>query len=230
MRLPRFTTLQLGLITTLAALLAGLFTCAWKWRPVWVLADVIYFDAPLAGSGDAVEYLWNKQNYIDAVPMRARAAPMAAFVVGFVAWAAVWGVVRKRGRESLAKKSVAGSEDCPRQRLPTPSSLPCASAPLALKACWGLMVVGGLVALGIPIVLMFMIGPLLFPTVYFSLFVGLAAIARGAARDSVGLKRTAGLQMANMIALDLANVIFAAMEFALLRSRSVREYLAAENR
>jgi hypothetical protein len=92
------------------------------------------------------------------------------------------------------------------------------------------MIVGGIVALGIPIVLMFLFGPLLFPTVYFSLFVGLAAIARGAARDSVGLKRTAGLQMANMIALDLANVIFAAMEFALLRSRSVRDYLAAQNR
>jgi len=99
-----------------------------------------------------------------------------------------------------------------------------------MKLCWGLMIVGGLVALGIPIVLMFSEGPWLFPTKYFSIFVGLAAIARGATRDSINLKRTAWLQMANMVALDPANVVFAAMEFALLRSRSVREYLAAENR
>ncbi len=87
-----------------------------------------------------------------------------------------------------------------------------------------------MVALGIPIVLMFTVGPLLFPTIYFSLLVGLAAIARGAARDSLYLKRTAALQLANMIALDPANIVFAAMELALLRSRSVREYLGAENR
>jgi hypothetical protein len=230
MRLPRFTTLQLGLITTLAALLAGLFTCAWKWRPVWVLAAVVHPEPAIQIFSDPYELTVEHRFYTDAISAKTRLAPMAAFVVGFVAWAAVWGVVRKRRRESLAKKSVAESEDCPRQRLPTPSSLPCASPPLALKSCWGLMIVGGIVALGIPIVLMFLFGPLLFPTVYFSLFVGLAAIARGAARDSVGLKRTAGLQLANMIALDVANVIFAAMEFALLRSRSVRDYLAAQNR
>ena len=53
-----------------------------------------------------------------------------------------------------------------------------------------------------------------------------AAIARGAARDSINLKRMAALQLANMIALDPANVVFAAMEFALLRSRSVKNYLS----
>jgi hypothetical protein len=224
MRLPRFTTLQLLLITTMAALVAGLFTSAWRWQPVWVLADIIHSDAPAAGSASPLGHFWVTEVYTDAIPIKARAAPMAAFIASFAVWAVVWGIVRKRGRESLAKNGSRELQDSPRQRLPTPS------APLAMKVCWGVMVIGGMVALGIPIVLMFTLGPLLFPTIYFSLFVGLAAIARGAARDSVDLRRTAELQLANMVALDPANVVFAAMELALLNSRSVREYLTAENR
>jgi len=224
MRLPRYTTLQLVLLTTLAALVAGLFTSAWKWRPVWVLADVIHSDAPPADSANPIDHFWVKEIYRDAVPIEARAAPMAAFIVGFATWALVWGVARKRGRDALAKKGYRESD------ISTRPELPPSTAPLAMNVCWGLMIVGGLVALGIPVVLMFTLGPWLFPTVYFSLLVGLAAIARGAARDTVNLRQTAGLQLANMVALDPANVVFAAMEFALLRSRSVREYLGAENR
>src|SRR5262245_49485850 len=224
MRLPRFTTLQLMLLTTLAALLAGLFTSAWKLRPVWVLADVIHSDAPPAGSANPINHFWVKEIYRDAIPIEARAAPMAAFIVGFAPWALVWGVARRRGRDALRRTGYREADISARQGLP-PST-----APLAMHCCWGLMIVGGLVAIGIPIVLMFTLGPWLFPTVYFSLFVGLAAIARGAARDTVNLRGTAGLQLANMIALDPANVVFAVMEFALLRSRSVREYLGAENR
>jgi hypothetical protein len=218
MRLPRFTTLQLVLITTLAALVAGLFTSAWKWRPVWTLVEVTHPNSAVPQPGP-IQVFTERRLYADAVPLSARAVPMAASIAGFAAWGVAWGIVRKRGRESLAKIGAPGTKDHPRQRLPTPSP------PLALTACWGLMIVGGLVALGIPIALMFTIGPLLFPTIYFSLFVGLAAIARGAARDSMNLKRTASLQLANMIALDLANVVFAAMEFALLRTDRVKAYL-----
>jgi WD40 repeat protein len=146
------------------------------------------------------------------------------FGVALGIWAAVWGMVRKRDRRALSNNEISELATDSSQRVSDPTS------PLGMKVFWGLMVVGGLIALGIPIVLMFTVGPLLFPTIYFSLFVGLAAIARGAARDSVGLKRTAALQLANMIALDPANVVFAAMEFALLRSRGVRAYLGVENR
>ena len=98
-----------------------------------------------------------------------------------------------------------------------------------MKLCWGLMIVGGLIALAVPIVMMFLVGPWLFPTVYFSLLVGVAAISRGAARDCAGLKQTAALQLANLVALDVANVVFAAMEYALLRSTAVKEYVQAAN-
>ncbi len=233
MRLPQFTTMQLLLLTTLAALLAGLFTTAWRMRADLILSldfaplvVIKYTPRPISK-----EYLY----YVKDAPgilalISARLLQIALFISSFASWSAAWGIVRKRGRESLAKNSVRQLENDARRGLPTPFASPTSSAPLAVTVCWGLMVIGGIVALGIPIVLMFTLGPLLFPTIYFSLFVGLAAIARGAARDSVGLKRTAGLQLANMIALDPANVVFAAMEFALLRGRSGREYLGAENR
>lgn len=218
---PRFTTSQLILITTLAALIAGLFTSAWKWQPVWALADVTH--SPPTETASPIEHFWVKEIYVDAIPITVRIVPIAAFIMSFTLWATLWGIVSKRVRESLARNGNETSSGNARKRIPTPS-IP---APLALKLCWGLMIIGGLVALGIPIMLMFMIGPWLFPTQYFSLFVGLAAVARGAALDTLNLKRTAALQMANMISLDFANIVFAAMEFALLQSRSVREYLGA---
>src|SRR4029079_17687847 len=110
MRLPRFTTLQLGLITTLAALLAGLFTCAWKWRPVWVLAAVVHPEPAIQIFSDPYELTVEHRFYTDAISAKTRLAPMAAFVVGFVAWAAVWGVVRKRRREFLGEKKCGARE------------------------------------------------------------------------------------------------------------------------
>jgi hypothetical protein len=220
MRVPRFTTLQLLLVTTLAALLAGLLVSAWRMRSTWYMATSpghsatkIYrgehvslpSEIPLALTTTERLYVFRLFG-LRIVPL----LPAAMFTSGFAIWAAAWGIVRKRTRESLAKFA---------------ASSPGRASPLALRVCWGLMIVGGLVALAIPIVLMFTIGPWLFPTIYFSLFVGLAAIARGASRDNINLDRTAALQLANMIALDPANVVFAAMEFALLRTANVREYL-----
>src|SRR6478752_17265 len=165
MRLPRFSTLQLLLLTTLAALLTGLITVALQWRPRWIEVEIAHTKNIMPTGG--VVATWERQVYasMDAIPATARIPPMAAFIVALAIWAAIWGVVRKRGRESLAKEEFRRLENDARQRLPTPS------APLAMATCWGLMIVGGLVALGLPIVLMFTLGPLLFPTIYFSLFV-----------------------------------------------------------
>jgi hypothetical protein len=87
------------------------------------------------------------------------------------------------------------------------------------------MLVGGLVAFTIPISLMFLKGPVLFPTLYFSLFIGLAAVARGASRDTAGLSRTATLQAMNLVACDPVNFVLAIMQMNLLRRSSVRDYL-----
>src|SRR5436305_11969109 len=161
MRLPRFTTLQLVLRMTLAALVAGLFTSAWKWRPVWTLVEVTCPNSAVPQPGP-IQVFAERRLYADAIPLSARAGPMAACIVGFAVWAAAWGIVRKRGRESLAKIGARHTEDHSRQRLPTPSAPPRPSAPLAMTACWGLMIAGGLVAMSVPIVLMFAFGPWLF--------------------------------------------------------------------
>jgi hypothetical protein len=135
--------------------------------------------------------------------------PAVTFIVGFAALAGAWGVVRRRHQESLPAAD--------------------RSTPLGIRLCWGLMIVGGGVALATPILTMFLSGPLLFPTIYFSLLVGLTAIARGTAGDTEHLHRTAALQLANMLAFDPLNVVFAAMEYALLRTPRVRDYLLAVN-
>jgi len=137
---------------------------------------------------------------------------IAIFVLGFTAWAATWGVVSKRLR--LHENVTNGSSVC---------------APLEMKLLWGLMVAGGMVALAIPIVTMFLVGPLLFPTVYFGLPVGIIAIARGAARDTLKLRRTMVLQLANIVAFDPVNVVFSAMEYPLFRSSRASDYLRAAN-
>jgi hypothetical protein len=220
MRLPRFTTSQLLMLMALAALFAGVFTAAMQWRGPLVLVDV---DDVAPGESHqqlrrASEFrlFWERFVYVGPIAINARVFPIAGFITGFSLWAAVWGIIRKRDRQSLACNATLSRTS---------------ASPLPLKLCWGLMIVGGLVALGIPIVLMFTVGPWLFPTIYFSLFVGLAATARGASRDCIHLQRTAALQLANMIALDPANVVFAAMELALLRSQTVKNYLSqAEQR
>ncbi|HEY2411852.1 MAG TPA: hypothetical protein VGI40_06405, partial [Pirellulaceae bacterium] len=153
-----------------------------------------------------------------------RLIPMITFICGFAVWAAAWGIIGKRSRQSLAINENQTIGDSGRE------SLSPRSVPLALKLCRCLIMVGGLVALSIPIVLMFAYGPWLFPTLYFSLFVGLTAITLGASPDYLNFKRTAVLQLVNILALDPVNVVLAALEFALLRSRSVKDYLQTEKR
>jgi hypothetical protein len=59
--------------------------------------------------------------------------------------------------------------------------------------------------------------------------VGVAAIARGAARDTLGLQKISKMQMGNVLACDLINVILGAIEALLLRRPHVQQYLLAVN-
>jgi WD40 repeat protein len=97
--------------------------------------------------------------------------------------------------------------------------------PLELKLVWGLMAIGGLAALAIPITFLFVVGPVVFVTLYFSLFVGMQAIAKGASRETRGLAGAANLQAINVIACDPINLLLAGIEHALLRRPQVRYYL-----
>jgi hypothetical protein len=91
------------------------------------------------------------------------------------------------------------------------------------------MFLGGCAALVIPISLMFLWGPFYFPTIYFALVVGVLAVAKGAARDTLGLKMVAKCQGASLVACDPINMLLGAMEFNLLSRPHVLEYLLRAN-
>jgi hypothetical protein len=103
------------------------------------------------------------------------------------------------------------------------------SPPAELRNCWGLMVAGGLIAILIPISMLFLIGPIIYPMVYYSLFVGVMAIVRGAARDTLGLRKLAKMQMGNILLCDAINVILGVIEWLLLRRPHVQQYLLEVN-
>ncbi|MEX2173412.1 MAG: hypothetical protein WD872_03565 [Pirellulaceae bacterium] len=97
--------------------------------------------------------------------------------------------------------------------------------PIELKLCWGLMVIGGLVALALPIAFFFMVGPVGWPGMYFSLLVGVVAMSRGAAREVRGAAQVPALQMLNLIACDPVNLILGILAQNLLRRGHVQQYL-----
>jgi len=92
------------------------------------------------------------------------------------------------------------------------------------------MFLGGCAALAVPISLMFLWGPLFFPTIYFGLFAGVRAVSSGAARETLGLKSVASLQAANLIACDPINLLLGSMELHFLNRPHVQHYLLQANR
>ncbi len=101
------------------------------------------------------------------------------------------------------------------------------SAPLSLKVCWGLMLAGGLIALVVPIGFLFLNPSNMLWTSYYSLFLGIVAISRGASRDTLGLGRVVVLQAASIIAFDPINLMLAAIEQFLLCRPRVKQFLLA---
>lgn len=102
---------------------------------------------------------------------------------------------------------------------------PSGKAPTELKICWGMMIIGGFIALVFPISVLFFTGPVVWPALYYSLFVGVAAIASGAARETLGLQKTATLQTINIIACDPVNLLLGLLAKQLLKRARAREYL-----
>jgi hypothetical protein len=133
---------------------------------------------------------------------------------------------------------VLDDADPPAQSTPPPAPAPAIPRtsrplldhpPIELKLCWGLMFLGGCAALTVPIALMFLWGPLFFPTIYFGLLVGVRAVASGAARETLGLRSVAKLQAANLIACDPINLLLGSMEFNFLNRPHVQQYLLQAN-
>jgi hypothetical protein len=104
-----------------------------------------------------------------------------------------------------------------------------AAPPGELKICWGLMLVSGLNALLIPIALIFFVGPVIYPFVYYSLFVGIATIVSAVARETRRMGLVAKLQMMNAMACDPINFFAGSIEQMLLRRPHVQRYLLDVN-
>ena len=132
-----------------------------------------------------------------------RILQIVIFTFGFAAWSVAWGVVSRQ---------VANS--------PEPFTVP-----LELKLCWGLLLIGGLVAIAAPVTYLMMSGPLVWPPVYFSLLVGVIAVAGAARRETVRLARLTSLQMCNLLACDPVNFVLGLVGQALLRRPHVRQFL-----
>jgi hypothetical protein len=104
------------------------------------------------------------------------------------------------------------------------------SSPWGLRLCWLLMVVGGLVALLVPVSAI-LFGRSGMPwTNFVSLFVGIVTISRAGSRDTLGLLGVVRLQAINIIACDFLNFAFAAIEFSLLRRPRVKQFLEQADR
>jgi hypothetical protein len=101
--------------------------------------------------------------------------------------------------------------------------------PPELKICWGLMLVSGLNALLIPITLIFFIGSVMHPMVYYSLFVGIAAITSAVTCDTRRVGTIAKLQVMNAMACDPINLFAGWIEQMLLRRPHVQRYLTEVN-
>ena len=101
--------------------------------------------------------------------------------------------------------------------------------PPQLKACWALMIVGGVIALVIPIAVIFFASPVIYPMIYYSLFAGVAAIVHGVAREPRRLRFIAQLQSFNVMTCDLINLTFGLVEQLMLRHPQVRQYLLDAN-
>ena len=140
-----------------------------------------------------------------------RTLQIVLFTLLYGAWSAAWGIVSRR---QWLRSAAAAAQVRPASR-----------GPLEVKLCWGLMLIGGLVSLGAPISMLLSFGPFVWPMFYVALFTGIAATARGAARDPRCLPRIATLQMCNLAACDPVNFLLGALAHSLLRRPHVRQFL-----
>lgn len=159
------------------------------------------------------------------------------FTLLFASWSAAWGIVVRRNAERerqaaesgrLLSISALGSGATTLDRFST-ATLPPSNPPIEIELSWGLMVIGGLVAMALPIYFFVHAGPLQWPMMYVSLFTGIAATGKGAGRQTTGLLWVTRGQLLNLLACDPINFVLGTLAFALLKRPHVRQYLALVN-
>jgi hypothetical protein len=146
-----------------------------------------------------------------AIADHSRGLQVVLFTLLFAAWSAIWGIVSRR-QWLRATAAAAPVHSVSR-------------TPIEVKLCWGLMLIGGLVSLGAPIAMLLSFGPFIWPMFYMALVTGVAAVARGAARDTRGLARIATLQLCNIAACDPVNFLLGTLAHSLLGRPHVRQFL-----
>lgn len=159
------------------------------------------------------------------------------FTLLFAAWSAAWGIVVRRNaeRERQATESARllsiASSDSRFTNLDRFSSATLAppNPPIEIKLSWGLMVIGGLIAMALPIYLFAHTGPVQWPMMYVSLATGMAAMAKGAGRQTTGLLWVTRAQLFNLLACDPINFVLGTLGSALLHRPHVQQYLALTN-
>jgi|GEM_PF-6801731 FOG: WD40 repeat len=126
------------------------------------------------------------------------------FTLGFVGWSIAWGLVARR------------------QRPVTTQFKP----PVELALIWGLMFVGGIAAMAVPVALLVMVGPWLWLGVYYALAMGLVLMVSGASRTTASLQRVAYFQTASLVACDPVNFVLGLIVQSLMRRPHVAQYLS----
>ncbi len=134
---------------------------------------------------------------------QSRLAQALLYWCGFVGWAVAWGVVARRHRPASG------------QFKPPPE----------LKLTWGLMFIGGLAAVAVPVVVLVVHGPQLWPGVYYALAIGLVLLTSGASKATATLRHVAFFQAASLLACDPVNFLLGLMACRLLRRPHVQRYL-----
>jgi WD40 repeat protein len=178
--------------------------------------------------------LWDTAsgNLATRIRDHSRTVEVVLFTVFFAAWSATWGIVARRNVERETKVAEAAGIQNGLQAeatAGTPPSSATSKQPLEIKLSWGLMVIGGFVAIAWPIMLFMHTGPVQWPMMYVSLFTGIAAMAKGAGRQTTGLSWVAKAQVANLLACDPINFVLGTLAFALLKRPHVQRYLTLAN-
>jgi WD40 repeat protein len=143
-----------------------------------------------------------------------RAMQIVLLVTVFAVWSAAWGIVSRRQRE---------------REHPAAPGAAWESTPIEIKLCWGMMVIGGLVALTLSIATLLLAGPVVWPMFYVALGTGMVAVAQGAARETRGLPRVALLQLINVGACDPVNFLLGTLAQILLGRPHVQHFLRLRN-
>ena len=172
------------------------------------------------------------------------------FGVAFIVWAALGGLAGRRQAIEPKQEAASGplpatapemapqdvydatvvdeSIDLATHAEPGPQThAPIAKPPTALRACWVMMIVGGVLAIMFSMALIFDVGSccIFLPTVYYGVVTGTIAIVHGIRRSRSGLAPVSVMQMCNIINCDFFNLMLGLITNMLLREENVREFL-----